>query len=64
MSHKQTILNHLMSNRKITSIEAIGLYGITRLAAVVHSLKGAGHAVNTTMKKGVKSKYAEYSLEK
>lgn len=64
MSHKQTILNHLRYNRKITSIEAIGLYGITRLAAVVHSLNKSGHVVNATMKKGVKSKYAEYSLEK
>jgi hypothetical protein len=63
MSQVKTVINHLNNNRKITSIEAIGLYGITRLAAVVHSIKKSGVEVDTTMKDGVnKTKYAEYSL--
>ena len=55
---------HLMNNnRKLTSIEAIGLYGITRLAAVVYTLRKSGLDVTTTMKDGVnKTQYAEYSL--
>ena len=64
MSQSKTVLKHLTSNRKITSIEAIGLYGITRLSAVVHSLNKQGYQVNATMKNGVKSSYAEYSLAK
>ena len=62
MSQATTVLNHLTNNRKITSIEAIGLYGITRLSAVVHSLKKDGVNVGTTMKAGVKAPYAEYTL--
>jgi len=63
MSQAQTVLNHLTNNRKLTSIEAIGLYGITRLAAVVHNIKKSGVDVDTTMKDGVnKTQYAEYSL--
>jgi|TARA_R110002074_G_scaffold198790_1_gene366463 hypothetical protein len=63
MTQKQTVLNHLTNNRKLTSIEAIGLYGITRLAAVVYDLKKQGLEVETTMKNGVNStQYAQYSL--
>jgi len=62
MSQAQVVLNHLTNNRKLTSIEAIGLYGITRLSAVVYRLKNEGVEVNTTMKGGVKAPYAEYSL--
>jgi len=63
MSQAQVVLNHLTNNRKLTSIEAIGLYGITRLAAVVHNIKKSGVDVDTTMKDGVnKTQYAEYSL--
>jgi hypothetical protein len=64
MTQIQTVLTHLTNNRKITSIEAIGLYGITRLAAVVYTLNKQGISITTTMKTGVKAPYAEYSLEK
>ena len=63
MTQTQTVLNHLTNNRKLTSIEAIGLYGITRLAAVVYDLKKQGLEVETTMKNGVNNtQYAQYSL--
>jgi hypothetical protein len=63
MTQTQTVLNHLTNNRKLTSIEAIGLYGITRLAAVIHTLKSQGLDVETTMKNGVnKTQYAQYAL--
>jgi|TARA_R110002074_G_scaffold44462_1_gene115634 hypothetical protein len=63
MTQTNTVINHLNNNRKLTSIEAIGLYGITRLAAVVYTLRKSGLDVTTTMKDGVnKTQYAEYSL--
>ena len=62
MSQAQTVINHLNNNRKITSIEAIGLYGITRLSAVVHNIKKSGVEIDTTMKAGVHAPYAVYSL--
>ena len=63
MSQINTVINHLNNNRKLTSIEAIGLYGITRLAAVVFTMRKNGIRVTTTMKDGVnKAQYAEYSL--
>ena len=64
MTQIQTVFNHLTNNRKITSIEAIGLYGITRLAAVVYTLNKRGVSITTTMKTGVKAPYAVYSIEK
>lgn len=39
MKQDDTILNHLRTKGPITSIDAIHLYGITRLAAVVHRLR-------------------------
>lgn len=62
MSQASQVLNHLQNRPKITSVEAIGLYGITRLAAVVHNLKKDGHKIKSTMKEGVNATYAEYTL--
>jgi len=62
MTQSETVLNHLENNRKITSIEAIGLYGITRLAAVIYTLKKQNHEITSEMKEGVNSSYAEYRL--
>lgn len=63
MAQKHKVLKHLRSREKITSIEAIGLYGITRLAAVVLQLKDLGHIINSVRKKGVNGNYVEYHLE-
>ena len=63
MTQREKIINHLTTRRSITSVEAIGLYGITRLAAVVHRLKNEGYDIEATLKHGVnKTLYAEYSL--
>ena len=62
MTQTETVLNHLENNRKITSIEAIGLYGITRLAAVVHTLRKQHYEITSEIKDGAKSSYAEYRL--
>ena len=63
MTQSNQVMTHLETGRSLTSIEAIGLYGITRLAAVVHSLHKQGRTINVNMKTGVRGKaYASYSL--
>jgi hypothetical protein len=57
------ILNHLVSGKSITQLEAFGVYRIFRLAARIHELKSKGHKIVTTMHKDETGKpYAEYSL--
>ena len=48
MSQTELILNHLKKHKSITSLEAINRYGITRLAAVVCTLRKQGHKIITT----------------
>ena len=48
------ILNHLQTQKKITSWEAIQNYGVTRLAAVIHQLKMYGHDISTEIAYGDK----------
>lgn len=66
MSQANTVISHLINNRKLTSVEAIGLYGITRLASVVHAIKSTTDVdIITTHKVGVNNRaYAIYSLAK
>jgi hypothetical protein len=57
------ILQHLLSGKTITQLEAFGVYRIFRLAARIHDLKAKGHRIVTTMRKDETGKqYAEYSL--
>ncbi len=64
MTQLDKINNHLISHGQITSITAIGLYGVTRLAAVINKLKAEGATIKTEYKKGVQcNRYAIYSLE-
>jgi hypothetical protein len=59
----QKVLHHLNSGKSITPLEALGLYGSFRLAAVVHSLKKRGYDIITNIKVDMNgSRYAEYSL--
>ncbi len=63
MTQSKQVMKHLNTGRSLTSIEAIGLYGITRLAAVVHTLAKQGTVINVNMKTGVRGcAYASYSL--
>lgn len=65
MTQAQTVIGHLRKKGTINSVEAIGLYGITRLAAVIDRLKREhplGKRIASKMKKGVRSSYAEYAL--
>lgn len=62
MTKKQKILNHLKSGKTITSMEAINLYGVTRLAAVVHTLKKEMHPIQSENVKGKNGTYAVYKM--
>lgn len=46
-TQKNKILNHLKKFNGITSLEAINMYRITRLAARIYNLREDGHIINT-----------------
>ena len=62
MTQKAAILQHLMSGKSLTPLEALHMYGCFRLASVVFTLKQEGHLIKTTMVHGANNKrYASYS---
>jgi hypothetical protein len=57
------VLKHLEKHKHITPLEAIGVYGIYRLAARICELRQSGHRVLTHMQKDANYKpYARYVL--
>jgi hypothetical protein len=55
---------HLASGKSITQLEALGLYGMFRLAARIKELREAGWAISTDMREDPNgNKYAAYILE-
>ena len=44
--HSQ-VKNHLITLKSITSMEAIELYGATRLSAIIYNLRDKGHTIET-----------------
>lgn len=63
----QKVLEHLQNNGCITSLEAIELYGATRLSAIIFSLRKRGYNIDTvdlpfTDRFGTKSHYGKYVL--
>lgn len=66
-TQKEKVLEYLKNNKKITILEAIYQLGITRLSAIIYSLKKEGYNINTQMKlvkakNGRKTSVAEYIL--
>jgi len=57
---KETILQHLIDNKTITSWTAITEYRITRLSDVILRLRREGHNIATKMVNGKNSTYAKY----
>ena len=45
MTQKERVLSHLKENNYISPMEALGLYGIMRLAAIVFDLKCEGYNI-------------------
>lgn len=61
------VLKHLQVNGHITSLEAIQLYGATRLSAIIFNLRKKGYNIETTDatcidRYGHKCNYAKYVL--
>ena len=67
MSQSKEVLKHLQVHKTITSMEAINLYGATRLSAIIFDLRKAGYNIVTHTKitknrYGNTTPYAEYEL--
>ena len=61
MTQNEAVLNHLMTGRSISPLEALGLYGVFRLAARVFELKDMGVDIRKVTKVDINGKqYAEY----
>lgn len=56
------VLSYLGQKESINSIEAFGMYGITRLAAVIYKLRGKGHQIESIERKGIRGRYTEYHM--
>lgn len=56
------VLSYLNKRKSINSIEAFGMYGITRLAAVMHKLKKDGVQIQAIKRQGVRGQYVDYTL--
>lgn len=63
MTQNDTLLNHMMTGRSISPLEALGLYGVFRLAARMFELKAKGVDIQKKTKVDINGKqYAEYSI--
>ncbi len=63
MTKIEQLKRHLLTGKSITPLEALGLYGIFRLAPRIHELRKQGWNIITTRKFDEKgSEYAEYRL--
>ena len=51
MTQKQAVLNHLLSGKELSSIQAINLYGVTRLGAIILNLKKEGYIIDSRREK-------------
>lgn len=52
MTQNEQVLRHLMTYGKITSLEAVELYGIMRLGARIYDLKKQGYPIKTYLAVG------------
>lgn len=57
------ILGHLERRKSISPMEALTVYGTSRLAAAIHKLREAGYDIVTSLQEDdVGHRYARYSL--
>lgn len=62
-SQNDKILSHLKAGRSISPLEAMGVFGVYRLAARIFELRQDGHEIVKKIKDdGQGRTYAEYSL--
>lgn len=67
MKNKNTktnmVLDHLLSGRSITQLEAQAEYSLFRLPVIIATLRKEGHTINCTVKKAVNgTRYGRYSM--
>lgn len=67
MTQKEAVKKHLLSGKSLTSVEAFELFGCTRLAVVISSLRKDGFDIRTLMMEGKNRfgghcNYAKYVL--
>lgn len=61
---QELIYKHLKSHGHLSQLEALGVYGIYRLAARVHELKAKGVPIDSVRKQDANGKtYASYSID-
>lgn len=51
MTQKEIILSHLLDGKTITNLEAIDLYGITRVSDIISKLRKDGYPISTINEK-------------
>jgi hypothetical protein len=62
MSQNAQILAHLKRGKGLTPQQALGYWGVMRLAARVNNLRDAGHDIHTTIVYRGGKKYARYTM--
>jgi hypothetical protein len=63
LSQKQRILNYLLINKTITSLECVYQLNIVDLQHSIMELRKEGYKITDIWKKGEYNKYKEYRLE-
>jgi len=68
MSKYEAVLQHLCKHGNITSLEAITLYGATRLSDIIFKYRNKGLNINSKYENGTdrfgnKTHYVRYELE-
>ena len=66
-SQTKEVLKHLQSGQTLSSLEAVNLYGATRLSAIIYDLRKAGYNIisvrrNTINRYGNVTQYVDYEL--
>lgn len=67
-SQAMLVLEHLKTGAEINPLEALSLYGIYRLGAIIFILRGEGYGISSRLEffkkpSGRKGHYAVYKLE-
>ena len=64
MTQNQQILSHMKTGKDITPLQAIGLYGVYRLAARINDLRKQDVPIETVIRTdGQGRTYASYKME-
>jgi len=63
-SQREAVVEHFKKKKSLTSWQAITLYGITRLAPIIHNLRNKGYEIFTATERKDNSRWAKYILMK